>query len=200
MEELLKGIVKFRENAYQKNRELFMSLKDRQAPHTLFICCSDSRLDPNMITGSLPGELFTIRVIANIIPPFEKSEEHAALASAIEYAVKVLTVKNIVVCGHSNCGGCAAISEPPAFLEKWLDLSRQLREKTTKDLKAEVCERALLIERANVLEQVNNLLSFPYICDEVIAGTLNISAWHYIIETGEIFIYDESSDSFKPAN
>ena len=107
MQKLIDGIIKFRKEDFEAHKELFMELKDRQIPHTLFIACSDSRIDPNLITGSKPGELFIIRNIANIVPPYRDTAEFVATTSAIEYAVLMLGVENIIVCGHSNCGGCA---------------------------------------------------------------------------------------------
>jgi len=84
-------------------------LSDKQNPHTLFIGCSDSRVAPNLITNSMPGDLFIIRNIANIVPPFRQSSEYLSTTSAIEYAINILHVRSIVVCGHSNCGGCKAL-------------------------------------------------------------------------------------------
>jgi len=103
------SIKEFKEGEFEQHRELFESLSTEQNPHTLFITCSDSRINPNMITQSKPGELFMVRNIGNIVPKYhEKSGEYSTI-SAIEYAVLVLGVKNIIICGHSNCGACAAI-------------------------------------------------------------------------------------------
>jgi carbonic anhydrase len=135
MEMLLKRAVNFRRKDYENNKDLFNKLKEQQTPHTLFISCSDSRVDPNMITGSLPGELFTIRNIANIVPPFRESNNYVSTASAIEYAVLMLGVDNIIVCGHSDCGGCAAYLKPEEYLDefphtkKWLNLSHKIRDR-----------------------------------------------------------------------
>jgi carbonic anhydrase len=143
MEMLLKRAVNFRRKDYENNKDLFNKLKEQQTPHTLFISCSDSRVDPNMITGSLPGELFTIRNIANIVPPFRESNNYVSTASAIEYAVLMLGVDNIIVCGHSDCGGCAAYLKPEEYLDefphtkKWLNLSHEVRDRVIKDITAD---------------------------------------------------------------
>lgn len=207
MENLLTGIVKFREKDYDAHKELFNKLKEQQKPHTLFISCSDSRINPNMITGSLPGELFIIRNIANIVPPYRETEEYVSTTSAIEYSVLLLEVENIIVCGHSNCGGCAACLKPTEFLDKlphtkkWLELSNPVRDRILKEIKEEDNrKREWLMEQANVVEQLKHLLSYPYVKERVEKGTLNISGWHYIIETGEILIYDEVTGEFKLAN
>ncbi|MDF2676792.1 MAG: carbonic anhydrase [Bacillota bacterium] len=207
MENLIKGILNFREGDFDAHKELFKELKEEQKPHTLFISCSDSRVDPNMITGSLPGELFIIRNIANIVPPFRDTHDYVATTSAIEYAVLSLNVENIIVCGHSNCGGCAACLKPVEFLDelphtkKWLELSHPVRDRVLRDISENEYEkREWLMEQANVVEQLKHLLSYPYIRERVKNGKMKISGWHYIIETGEIFIYDKDKGEFKLAN
>jgi len=207
MENLLKGIVNFKEGDYDAHKELFVELKEQQKPHTLFISCSDSRVDPNMITKSLPGELFIVRNIANIVPPFRDTHEYVATTSAIEYAVLNLGVENIIVCGHSNCGGCAACLEPEEYLDqlphtkKWLELSHPVRDRVLKDIsEADHGRREWLMEQANVVEQLKHLLSYPYIRERVKEGKLKLSGWHYIIETGEVFIYNKDVGEFILAN
>ena len=109
MDKLLKGVVHFKKRDFEKHRGLFEGLGRDQKPHTLFIGCADSRVVPSLITKTLPGELFIVRNIANIVPPYRMADEYLATTSAIEYAVQMLNVENIVVCGHSNCGGCASL-------------------------------------------------------------------------------------------
>lgn len=207
MEKLLDGIVKFRSKDFEAHRNLFENLKAKQKPHTLFIACSDSRVDPNLITRSLPGELFVIRNIANLVPPYHETIEYAATTSAIEYAVLFLEVENIIVCGHSNCGGCAACLKLPELLadlphtHKWLELARSVRDRVIQEIPATEPEaREWMMEQANVVEQLTHLLAYPYINDRVAAGKLHIGGWHYIIETGEVFIYDALKAEFRLAN
>jgi len=106
---LFQGVLRFQQEDFQAQRELFSALGKEQKPHTLFIGCSDSRVVPTLITHAHPGELFMVRNIANIVPPFAQSKHDFSTAAAIEYAVQILGVETIVVCGHSNCGGCAAL-------------------------------------------------------------------------------------------
>ncbi len=207
MKNLLEGIVNFRENDFEAYRELFSDLKSSQNPTTLFISCCDSRIDPNMLTGSLPGELFIIRNIANIVPPFRKTKEYVATTSAIEYAVLMLGVENIIVCGHSNCGGCAACLKPEGYLDelpntkKWLELSKPVRDKVIGSVEpGDYGKIEWLMEQANVVEQLKNLLSYPYIRERVKNQSLKISGWYYIIETGEVYIYDKDTGEFHLAN
>lgn len=207
MQKLLDGIVKFRQGDFESHRGLFAHLKAEQKPHTLFIACSDSRVDPNMITGTLPGELFIIRNIANLVPPYRHTAEYAATTSAIEYAVLSLGVENIIVCGHSNCGGCAACLRPPEELShlphtlKWLELAQPVRDRVLSEIPdSEPEAREWLMEQVNVVEQLKHLMSYPYIRDKVLAGELALSGWHYIIETGEIFVYDKDAGEYLLAN
>ena len=200
MKKLLEGIVKFRNEDFEKHKELFKGLKEKQKPHTLFIACSDSRVDPNMITGTLPGELFIVRNIANIVPSFRETAEYVATTSAIEYAVLVLGVENIIVCGHSNCGGCAASLNPTEklnelpYTKKWLEQIEPLRSRVIEESNDKGPEASeWMMEQGNVLEQIKNLLSYSYIKERVSEGKLAISGWYYIIETGEIFIYDKEN-------
>lgn len=207
MEKLIDGIVQFRHKDFEAHKELFQTLGSAQKPHTLFIACSDSRVDPNWITKTKPGELFIIRNIANLVPPFRLTEEFLATTAAIEYAVLVLGVENIIVCGHSNCGGCAACLNEPELLEelphtrKWLELSKPVKERVLRDFSDKEPEaREWMMEQANAVEQLKHLMSFPYIHEKVAKGQLNISAWYYIIETGEVYIYKPDQDAYELAN
>lgn len=207
MQKLLDGIIKFRKEDFEAHRKLFRELKGGQNPHTLFISCSDSRIDPNMITGTKPGELFIIRNIANIVPHYRDTAEYVATTSAIEYAVLMLGVENIIICGHSNCGGCAASLNPPEQLEqlphtrKWLELIKPVRNRVLKEFSSDEPEaREWMMEQGNVVQQLKHLMSYPYIYERVAKGKMKISGWHYIIETGEVFIYDKDAGEFRLAN
>ncbi|KUO69800.1 MAG: carbonic anhydrase, partial [Desulfosporosinus sp. BRH_c37] len=144
MDYLKAGLIKFRTQDYEEHKNLFCRLKRHQEPHTLFITCSDSRVVPQLITKSLPGELFVVRNIANIIPKYKESHEYVATTSAttaaIEYAVNILKVKSIIICGHSNCGGCSAIHYPDEVLEKipatkkWLELAENVKTRVTEEM------------------------------------------------------------------
>lgn len=203
MQKLLEGIIKFKHEGFETHRKLFENLKTGQDPHTLFISCSDSRIDTHMITSTLPGEVFVVRNIANIVPPFEENIKDMATWSAIEYAVLVLGVENIIVCGHSDCGGCEAslnapkLSKELAGTRKWLELAYPIRNRVMEEIPEEDSEgRRLLMEQANVVQQLKNLMTYPYICENVAKGKLALSGWYYIIETGEVFVYDESTYVF----
>jgi len=204
MEKLFKGIMKFQREEFLSHQELFQSLGREQQPHTLFIGCSDSRVMPALITNTRPGELFLIRNIANIVPPYRATEDYVATTSAIEYAVQVLKVKSIVVCGHSNCGGCAALHKAPEemadipHVRKWLEISQEVPERVARLAKDHTAaEREWLTERINVLVQLRNLRGFPYVHEKVAQGELEVLGWHYIIETGEVYNYSDQKGVFE---
>lgn len=204
MEYLFDGVKEFTNNDFLHYKELFVSIGKSQSPHTLFIGCSDSRVVPNLITNTLPGDLFVIRNIANIVPYYRESAEFLATTSAIEYAVKVLKIDNILVCGHSNCGGCNAFylsdheMESIPHTKKWIQLARPVIEKvkSTPGLMADVVKREWVTEQLNIVEQMNHLLSYPYIRELYIEKKINILGWYYLIETGEVFNYDRLKREF----
>ena len=205
MDKLLKGIVQFRKEDFESHRSLFSSLSRSQTPHTLFIGCADSRVVPSMITKTLPGELFIVRNVANMVPPYRLADEYLSTTSAIEYAVQVLEVDNIIICGHSNCGGCAAlhkeIHDDLPHTHKWLELASGVRETVEARLpEPDEAAREWLTEQTNIVEQMKHLLSYPYIADRYMEGKLEIRGWYYIIETGEVYDYDREESVFKLLN
>lgn len=207
MKKLLEGAVAFRQNDFETHEQLFSELGKEQNPHTLFIGCSDSRLVPSMITTTMPGELFIIRNVANIVPPFQNTGEYLAAVAAIEFAIQGLEVENIVVCGHSNCGGIAALYKPAEYFQKlphtrkWLELALPVKEKVLKILPdGNHASREWLTEQMNIVEQIHHLLTYPYIAEKYEKGLLTISGWYYIIETGEIFSYNPAKGFFELIN
>lgn len=204
MDKLFQGIAHFRREDFEAHKDLFKELGRKQQPHTLFIGCSDSRVVPELITRTRPGELFMIRNIANIVPPYRKTDEYLGTASAIEYAVEMLNVEAIVVCGHSNCGGCAAMHQSPEQLEqipnvaRWLQVSSEVKERVERQaVEGTPEEREWLTEQINILVQMRNLLTYPYIRERYEKGKIDILGWYYIIETGEIYNFNDSTESFE---
>ena len=207
MKKLIEGAVAFRQNDFETHEQLFSELGKAQNPHTLFIGCSDSRLVPSMITTTMPGELFIIRNVANIVPTYQQTGEYLAAVSAIEFAIQGLEVENIVVCGHSNCGGIAALYKPAEYFQnlphtrKWLELAVPVKEKVLRLLpEGNNASREWLTEQMNIVEQIKHLLTYPYIAEKYEKGLLNISGWYYIIETGEIFSYNKDKGFFELIN
>ena len=185
MEELLRRARRFRDAGYAAHADLYRRLAGRQAPHTLFIACADARVDPALLVGAAPGELFVVRNVANAVPPWAPGDDRAHERAAIEFAVVELDVERIVVLGHSNCGGCAALAEPGAIDEALPNL-RAWAAAT----EAEGATSTEAFERANVKRQLANLRTYPCVAEREAAGTLAVSGWYLRIGTGEIFECD----------
>lgn len=202
MDLLFEGAIKFKEENFLVYKELFENLKEGQNPHTLFVGCADSRVVPNLITNTLPGELFVVRNIANIVPPYREAEEYLATTSAIEYALEELKVENIIICGHSHCGGCAALYEEGHFermpnVKNWLKLIEPVKEQVLALNPKNKAMRAYLTEQINIEKQIVNLFTYPKVKEKYLARTLKIYGWHYIIESGEVYNYDFKRHEFN---
>jgi carbonic anhydrase len=207
MQRIQKGLVEFKQQDFEKYKDLFTSISKKQDPHTLFIGCSDSRVVPDMITKTLPGELFVIRNIANLVPTFRQIDEYLSTTAAIEYAIKELNVENIVVCGHSNCGGCSAlffkdkIEEKLPATAKWLELSEKVVTQVNEQIpNGTPGEKEWLAEQINIVEQMKHLLTYPYIKEKFENKKLNIYGWYYIIETGDVYNYNIDKGVFELVN
>ncbi len=196
-----KGAVKFMQENFKEHKKLFKDLRNKQDPHTLFIGCSDSRVLPNLITNTGPGELFVVRNIANIVPPYRVGTDYLATTSAIEYAISKLKVKNIIVCGHSNCGGCAALYddlEDSLNVKKWLSILADIKEEvlSLNVARDDEAMRSWLTEKMNVINSLDNLLSYPGVEQAFLEKKLELHAWYYIIQTGEIYEYSFDEKNF----
>lgn len=204
---LFEGVKAFRQSYFPRQRAHFKKLEHEQNPHTLFIGCSDSRVVPNLITSTMPGELFIVRNVANLVPYFNRNHDnYLATSSAIEYAVNVLEVENIIICGHSNCGGCRTIYEDESkmndlpLVKKWLELAHPVKEQVRQRIlsnRSVTYKRDELTAQFNVVEQMKHLLTFPYVKERYDAGKLNILGWYYVIETGEVYNYSRETDKFE---
>lgn len=202
--ELLDGVRSFENDVYPKNEELFQNLAYNQAPPTLFITCADSRISPSMITQTEPGELFLIRNVGNIVPAY--GEMMGAVSSAVEYAVGALKVKNIIVCGHSNCGAMHALLdlESPKLksmptVRRWLRNS-EAAYASMNGLKAEDAGPAEVqsLAEANVLLQLTHLRTHPIVAGALSRNELTIQGWFYDIQNGKILVLDEQTRKARP--
>lgn len=158
---------------------------------------------PNLITNTGPGELFVIRNIANIVPPYRVGQDYLATTSAIEYALNSLRIKNIVVCGHSNCGGCNALYYSDEELDKipnvkkWLTMLDPIKRDVTIFARDDIAMRSWLTEKLNLVNSLQNIFTYPGVQEALDEGRLEVHAWYYIIETGEIYEYDFKTKIFK---
>jgi carbonic anhydrase len=200
MQKLIQGIHEFREQGFRSQKELYERLAKGQSPETLFITCSDSRINPAALTNTAPGDLFILRNAGNIVPAF--SGTPTGEAATIEYAVEVLGVKDIIVCGHSHCGAMAGLLNP-ASLEKlptvagWLKNAAAIKrivENNYKDLDDAAKLKVAIQE--NSLVQLENLRTHPSVAARVAAGSLRLHAWVYRFETGDVFAFDPATGQY----
>jgi carbonic anhydrase len=200
MQNLVKGVHYFQNIGFRQQQQLFESLADGQNPEACFITCSDSRIDPNLITNSPPGGLFIVRNVGNLIPCFGTSN-NAELA-AVEYAVCALGVKHIIVCGHTGCGAMRALLEGTAVdlpaVMQWLRHAEStaaiVREHYHHLTGGELLTAAA---QENVLVQLEHLRTSPAVATRVSRGRVQLHGWMYKIDTGEIFTYDAGLHQFR---
>lgn len=196
MKNLLPGLRKFSENVFPKQQQLFESLSQGQKPHTLMITCSDSRIDPNLVTQTEPGEIFVVRNAGNIIPAYGASR--GGEEAAVEFAIEGLGVRNIVVCGHSQCGAMAALQKNTNLdglpsVKTWLEHANATRRRVTC---MEGTPHLNTVIEENVLVQVDNLKTHPAVSAAVRSGKVSIFGWVYHFESGDIRIFDPSNKKF----
>lgn len=202
MRKLIKGVHQFQTDYFNSHREMFEQLSLGQHPRILFITCCDSRIDPNLITQTQPGELFIIRNIGNIIPPYGKTT--GAEGAAIEYAVQELGIKEIIVCGHSHCGAIKGLlqlgklAEEMPLVYDWLKYAEATRQVIKENYQGYEGEDLLNVAiEENVLTQIENLRTYPAIHSKIHRGQLNIHAWVYKIETGGVVVYSAERCSIQ---
>ena len=202
MQKLVEGIHHFQSNIFASQRALFERLAGGQRPEALFITCSDSRINPNLITQTEPGELFILRNAGNIIPPYGAA--NGGEGATIEFAVAKLGVRNVIVCGHSLCGAMEGLLHPPSLhdlpaVRAWLahaEATRRIMHDKYPHLSGNDLLTATVEE--NVLVQIENLRTHPCIASGLARGELKLHAWVYKIETGRVFAYDPVENHFLP--
>tara|TARA_Y100001001_G_scaffold161738_1_gene186785 strand:- start:128 stop:787 length:660 start_codon:yes stop_codon:yes gene_type:complete len=205
LEKIVKGVLNFRKNVYPKNKDLFGSLATGQSPEILFITCSDSRVDPNLVTGSAPGDLFICRNAGNIVPPH--SNETGGMTASIEYAVAVLGVRHIIICGHTDCGAVTGALDVDNInglphVKEWLGHCRSaieiVRERNGIASGQKVGHEHLneAIEE-NVLQQVQHIRTHPAVAARLATGKVHLHGWIYDIKTGSIRCCDHNQSSFN---
>jgi carbonic anhydrase len=187
LEKLKQGVKQFQENSFEASRDLFESLAAGQKPHTLMITCADSRIRPNVITGSQAGDLFTLRNIANIVPPCVDSGPADETAAVIEYAVEALRVEHIVIMGHTDCGGVKALLQPEKLsalptVSNWLSHAAGV---------ADNCHYGC--NSAERLEQA----AYPVVAAAVADGRLQIHGWVYEIATGNVSYFEKNAGQWR---
>jgi carbonic anhydrase len=201
MKHLLQGIHKFQRIAFAPQKRLFTRLANKQSPAALFITCADSRVVPNLITQTQPGELFAVRNVGNIVPPYDL---HHGESSAIEYALNNFDIKDVIVCGHSNCGAMQGLLAPESALDKlpatkaWLQHAKLTREIVQTNYAGLTPQEMLEVAiQENVLVQLEHLREHPSVKSGLAARRFNLHGWVYDIESGDVLIYDPTLGKFQ---
>jgi carbonic anhydrase len=194
VEKLLGGVSRFQKHVFPRHQDLFEKLALGQRPHALFITCADSRIDPSLLTQTKPGELFICRVIGNIVPPYPDAV--GGVSATIEYAVGVLEVPTVVVCGHTDCGVMRGALNPEALhdypnVQHWLDYADVQQRETNPSP-----EFLLELAEHNVVAQLANLRSHPAVQERLERGDLTLEGWMYHIGSGIVTAYDEEQKTF----
>ena len=204
--DLIKGNKKFREARFPKYEDDLKQLVETgQKPEVLFIGCSDSRVTPDLMLDTKPGDLFILRNVGNFVPPYNPDDDYHGSSAAIEYAVSVLGVKHIIVCGHSHCGACKSLyhdignSPDLIHVKKWLELGKRAKEYTLLAIQDKSDKEKLYraTDRISIGLQMKKLLTFPEVERKVKSGELQIHGWYYKIEDGTIEYYDGEECSFE---
>jgi carbonic anhydrase len=207
MQKLIEGVHWFRKEEFGRYRRLFQRLaREGQRPHTLFITCSDSRVLAELITQSKPGELFVVKNVGNIVPPFSATGSTNSTAAAVEFAVQSLKVRDLVVCSHSQCGAMRALldgvpdAETSPHLCQWLELAAPVRRVIEQNYAhlTEPAARASTAAEENGLFALENLHTYPIVRRALECGALRLHAWFFNIATAELFAYDPGDQQYKP--
>lgn len=203
---LAEGNEYFQQVYFKNHEKKFLELAQKgQNPKALFIGCADSRVIPNQMVQSDPGDLFVIRNVGNFVPPFKPDDDYHATAAGIEYAVNVLKVAEIIICGHSHCGACHHLYEPVedesmVHTRKWLELGEPAKAVALRVLGKDAPREQLLrlTEKVSVVKQLENLFTYPTVKARLKEETLYVHGWYYDIETGNIEYFDTDKHQFTP--
>tara|TARA_B100000678_G_scaffold53809_2_gene43055 strand:+ start:12780 stop:13448 length:669 start_codon:yes stop_codon:yes gene_type:complete len=200
----LKGVIKFQNEVYPSKQELFERLAKGQSPEAVFIACSDARVETAMITQTDPGELFILRNAGNIVPPH--TSQTGAMTATLEFAMRVLDVPHIVVCGHTECGAMKGIMNPDSVkhlphVKEWLGYSQGAMDVVSEIAgdKSDDDQMRLLLEE-NVKLQLQHLRTHPSVMRKMAQGSLTLHGWVYDIQTGRVTAWDETDGRFEPVD
>ena len=203
MQKLVQGVHQFQRHIFAEHQRLFEKLAEGQRPLALFITCSDSRINPNLLTQTEPGQLFILRTAGNIVPPYGAVQ--GGEAGTIEYAVAVLKVRDIVVCGHSHCGAMSGLLAPESVAElpavqallRHAEATQRIIKENYEHL-TEGSARLMATVEENVLVQLENLRTHPSVAAALSRQQLNLHGWVYKFETGQVFSYHPAEGHFLP--
>ena len=206
--DMIEGYRRFRNGGWAAQRERWEQLAEGQSPKVMIIACSDSRSEPSQIFDTNPGEIFVVRNVAALVPPFETTPGHHGVSAALEFSVQVLKVREIVVMGHGMCGGCQAAltqqlhgNEPGegGFVATWIDMLDDVREPIVHQHGTEGREAERAMEQAAVKVSLANLRTFPCVREKERSGQLTLRGAYFAISDGVLHLLDEKTGQFKAA-
>ena len=207
LNQLIEGYRRFRDTGWSRERERWSELAEGQSPRVMVIACSDSRVEPAIIFDTKPGEMFVVRNVAALAPPFETAPGHHGVSAALEFAVTQLEVEEIVVMGHGSCGGCAAAltgqfdgADHGAghFIANWVEMLDEARDAVRSRHETLDKEAFLEMELEGVRVTLANLRTFPWIVERETAGKLSLHGCHFAIAEGKLYVLDEAEATFRP--
>ena len=206
IERFIDGFQRFQQQYYEDAPALYRHLRDGQHPSTLLIGCCDSRVDPAMLLGCDPGDIFAVRNVANLVPPASADRGLQGVLAAIQFAVEQLRVSRIIVLGHAHCGGIRALMERRTrsdgetdYLERWMDIAEPARDRVLRQMPAASdAERRRACEQASILISLRNLDDLPFVKRAVAAGALTLHGWYFDLVAGALLAYSPRADAFLP--
>ena len=203
IQKFIAGFKRFQEKYFTEDLALFEKLRQGQHPKALIVACADSRVDPTLLMGAEPGDVFVVRNVANLVPPYEPGGSFASVPAALEFGVLSLQVEHIIVLGHAQCGGIHALmqgaSADSEFIGKWVGIAQPARERVLAELPSKppaLQERAC--EQAAILVSLENLMSYPWIAHRVVLGELHLHGWYFDIGPGALLHYNPATNAFEP--
>lgn len=206
MESLLEGYRRFRSGRFPEQQSNFRRLaREGQSPQAIVIACCDSRVDPQMIFDAGPGDLFVIRNVANLVPPYARNKDYHGTSAALEFGVAVLEVPEIVVMGHGRCGGVRALlasegEDVGDFIGPWMSIADAVRRRHRPVAGGAVDADTLTAAELDVIKvSLANLMTFPFVRDRVKAGTLRLNACSFDVGLGRLLVLDPATQEFHPA-
>ena len=199
MEEIVRGVKTFQEHGYTERKALFKELANGQNPEVLFITCSDSRIDPNLLTNAEPGDLFICRNAGNVVPPH--SNVTGGMTASIEFAVSILGVQHIVICGHTDCGAMRAVIDPAGLdsvphVKNWLGHCRAAGEIVKAKYGKLQPQHMNDVIEANVVMQMQHLRTHPAVAVQLAQKAISLHGWVYDIKSGDVKVYNDNADTF----
>ncbi len=208
LQDMIEGYRRFRETGWKRERERWSELAEGQSPKVMVLACSDSRVEPAQIFDARPGEMFVVRNVAALAPPFETTGGYHGVSAALEFAVTQLEVEEVLVLGHGFCGGCAAALTGEFddadhgeghFIAAWVEMLNEARAKVRSENPRLSREAFLAMELEAVKVSLTNLRTFPWVIERERAGRLALHGGHFSISEGRLYLLDEAENTFRPA-